>query len=205
GACWVRCASARVYATAPGRALAVSWISVFPMTGTTFFCLLGLWTWLAAPSTWRTAATLALVAIALLAGEHAVTFPIVLTLLLLLIGEPGTRARDLWPFYALGGLYLGAKLYYVRVVLPERAGAGQAAFGYGLSFSPLDVLGNLGRYFGYAVDVAFHVARAGSGAIAIGVLLVVAAALGTGLVLAGRWTARPLRVAVFGLDTFIVG
>jgi hypothetical protein len=206
GSRWLGLATALAYATAPGHALAVRWMAVFIMTGTAFFYLLGLWTWLAARPAWRTAATLGLFAIALLAGEHAITFPIVLTLLLYLVGEPGTRPRDLWPFYALGAFYLGTKLYYARFVLPARAG--EAAFfwhGYGLSFSPRDVLGNLGRYVGYAVDVAFHVARTGSGAIPIGVLLVVAAALGTGLVLAGRWTARPLRVAVFGLDTFIVG
>jgi hypothetical protein len=201
-------ATALAYATAPGHALAVRWVAVFYMTGTVFFYFLGLWTWLAARPPWRTVSTFALFAIALLAGEPAITFPIVLTLLRYLIGEPPTRTRDLWPFYALAALYLGAKLYYARFVFPARAGAGQAAVfwhGYGLSFSPLDVLGHLGRYFGYAVDVAFHVASTGSGAIPIGVLLVVAAALGTGLVLAGRWTARPLRVAVFGLDTFIVG
>jgi hypothetical protein len=202
-------ATALAYATAPGHALAVRWVALFTMTGTAFFYLLGLWIWLVARPAWRIAVTLGVFAIALLAGEHAITFPIVLTLLLYLLGEPGTRTRDLWPFYALGALYLGAKLYYARFVFPARTGAaGQAAVfwhAYGLSFSPLDVLGNLGRYFGYAVDVAFHVARTGSGAIAIGVLLVVAAALGTGLVLTGRWIARPLRVAVFGLDTFIVG
>src|SRR5262249_11015091 len=88
---WLAFAAALVYATAPGHALAAYWIALFTVTGTAFFYYLGLWVWLRTGDRWRVPLTLTLFIAALLSSEHAVSFPLVLTLSALLLERPRWR------------------------------------------------------------------------------------------------------------------
>lgn len=205
-------ASALVYATAPGHAIAACWNALFTMTGTAFFYLLALWVWLRLDSRWRVPVTLLLFCVALLAGEHAASFPVVLTLTAVLL-EPRCDwrrcLREQGGFYLIATVYVAVKLYYLHYVFPRVfSNPGIQAYvlaGYGMRLEPLSILRHIGHYCGFAVDLVYHALEPDGRALAAGVLIAVSAAIATGCVLTGRWTARPLRVAAFGLDLFIVG
>jgi hypothetical protein len=204
-------ASALVYASAPGHAIAACWIALFTMTGTAFFYLLALWVWLRLDSRWRVPLTFVLFVVALLASEHAVSLPLVLTLAAILL-QPGRGwrrcVREQAAFYAIACGYVGLKLYFFHYLLsdtfPRPAVQAYVLSGYGVSLEPLSILRHLGHYVGFAIDLAYAAVESDTWALAAGVLIVALAVVATGCVAAGRWTARSLRVAAFGLDLFIV-
>jgi hypothetical protein len=150
-------ATALVYASAPGHALAVRWFSFFTITGTVLAYFAGLWIWLCARPRYRGPATLAAFVVALLCSEHAVSFPAGVTAVAVLAqGRRDWRrlAREVAPLWLVAGVYVAAKLLFLFVLEPRwdpsRAAATSAA-GYGLTFDPLATLENLGRYVNAAV------------------------------------------------------
>jgi hypothetical protein len=198
-------AAAFVYATAPGHAIAVCWNALFTMTGTAFFYFLALSEWLYMRSRWRVPVTLLLFVIALLAGEHAMSFPIVLTLAALLL-EPHYNWRRMVHeqagFYLIALAYLSAKLYYMRYIMPISLPFGPGA--YAISLDPRSILRHIGLYLRYGIDVLYAVDTE-QGPLLLAGLVTATFAVGASLcVVSGRWTARSLRVATFGLDFFIV-
>ena len=196
--------TALVYATAPGHAIAVCWIALFTMAGTTSFYLLGLWVWIRLDSRWRVPLCLILFVVALLASEHAVSLPLVLTLAGVLLEHPDWHrmSKELIGFYAIAAAYVGAKLYYLYAGLDPLMRA-YLQSGYGITLDPRLVFGHLGRYVGFTLDVAYgSVTDAWAGVLGVGVVAL--AALSTGCVVAGRWTGRRVRVATFGIDVFVV-
>jgi len=204
-------ATALVYATAPGHAIAVCWMALFTVTGTAFFYFLALWVWMRLDSAWRVPITLTLFVVALLASEHAVSLPLVLTTAAIVLEpSPDWRriAREQAIFYVIGASYVGAKLYYLRHWLPldfpNPAGRAYVQAGYGISLNPLSVLRQLGQYVGFSIDCAYGLLGSEAWVLTVGCLLAGLSALSTGCVVAGRWTTRPLRVATFGLDMFVL-
>jgi len=204
-------ATALVYATAPGHAIAACWMALFTMTGTAFFYFLGLWVWLQIDSRWRVPLTLFLFCVSLLASEHAVSFPIVLTLAAVLLGprcDWRRVVREQVVFYLIAAAAVAAKVYALRYNLagafPDPAAQMYVSAGYAITLNPLALLRHLGRYFGFSVDLAYRVAEQDVGSLAVGAAVLAAAAIATVCVLTGRWTTRPLRIAAFGLDVFIV-
>jgi hypothetical protein len=203
-------ATALVYATAPGHALAACWNAAFSITGTAIVYFLALLVWLRG-NRWRGLVVLVLFAIGLLSSEHALSLPVVLMLSTVLLEprEQWRRAlRALIPLAVIGAVYLGMKLYYFYDLLPvtfpsatERAFVQQA---YGMSLRPDSVLRNLGRYIGFTSAVGYRVTRVETVALAAGMLLAAFALLATLCVVTQRWTSRALRVLVFGADLFIV-
>ena len=110
-------ATALVYATAPGHAIAACWIALFTVTGTAFLYFSGLLIWVGLDSRWRVPLTLLFFVLAMLASEHAVSFPLALTLVSVLVLRPvrwQQLLREQWAFYLIAGSYVAAKLYYVR-------------------------------------------------------------------------------------------
>lgn len=202
--------TALVYASAPGHAIAACWNALFTETGTAFFYFLGLYLWLRLNSRWRVPVTLVVFSVALLAGEHAVSFPMALTLAAILLHSQcdwRRVVREQAVFYLVGGSYAAAKLFYLHFLLdkafPSPVAAAYRA-GYGMSFQPQLVLQHLGRYFGFTVNLLYTVAAQNSWALVFGLLVIALAAVSTACVLSGRWATLPLRVAAFGLDLFIV-
>ena len=203
-------ATALVYASAPGHALAVRWIAFFTITGTTLVYFLGLWVWLRAPERRRVLATLAIFVVGLLCSEHAVSFPAALTAIAVL-GEGRRDGRrlvsELAPFWLVGALYVGAKLLYVEVLAPRWHPLQASLFrsAYALSFQPLSVLETLGRYVVAALAPLYTPAPPVTwcrvaGALTVAVSLVaVVASWRTG-------SSRPwLNVTACGLLVFLVG
>jgi hypothetical protein len=205
-------ASALVYATAPGHAIAACCVSVFTVTGAAFFYFLAVWVWLQYDSRWRTPTTLVLFILALLANELAVTLPLVLTLEAVLLKSPPfdwrRAVREQAVFYLIAGAYTAAKLYHVDYLLAPTAPAdlGKAFIwaNYRFGFDPRSVVGVLGHYIGFGLDLAYGLARSDTWALALGMLLVGLAVVSTLCVTNGWWVAHPLRVTAFGLDLFIV-
>ena len=205
-------ASALAYATAPGHAIAACWLALFTITGTAFFYFLALWVWMRLDSRWRVTLTFILFGIALLASEHAVSFPLVLALAAVLLQPHGRNWRRIVleqaPFHIIAGAYVAAKLYYVRYGLdrafPQSGAVEYLQAGYRMSLDPLLMLDHLGTYVGFSVNVIYGLVKWHSLTLLAGALVVVAAVIATVAVLTGRWTARPLRVATFGLDMFVV-
>lgn len=205
-------AVALVYVTAPGHAIAACWIALFTMTGTTFFYFLAVWVWVRLDSRWRIPLTLLLFAAALLASEHAVSLPLTLTAASLLLAPQrdwGRTGRELAGFYLMGGGYVVAKLYYMRYGLADAfsdpAARAYAEAGYHVSLEPLSILQHLGRYCAFTVDLLYGRVESDPSALVVGVLVALLAVGATVCVGSGRWSARPLRVAAFGLDVFIIG
>jgi hypothetical protein len=205
-------AVALVYVTAPGHAIAACWIALFTMTGTTFFYFLAVWVWVRLDSRWRIPLTLLLFAAALLASEHAVSLPLTLTAASLLLAPQrdwGRTGRELAGFYLMGGGYVVAKLYYIRYGLADAfsdpAARAYAEAGYHVSLEPLSILQHLGRYCAFTVDLLYGRVESDPSALVVGVLVALLAVGATVCVGSGRWSARPLRVAAFGLDVFIIG
>ena len=154
-------AAALIYTCAPGHALALRWIAFFTITGTTLAYFLALWTWLAAPERWRAISTTALVVVALLCSEHAISLPIALTAVALL-GQgrrDGRRlARELAPVWAVGAVYVTAKLVFLYA--PWGGGPSIAAVvfrnGYALDFDPWTATATLGHYVGAALTPLYR-------------------------------------------------
>jgi hypothetical protein len=197
--------AAFVYATAPGHAIAVCWNALFTMTGTAFFFFVALVAWLYLEGRWRVPVTLLLFVIALLAGEHAMSFPIVLTLAALLL-EPHYNwrrmVREQAGFYLIALAYLGAKLYYMRYIMPISLPFGPGA--YAISLDPRSIVNHIGLYLRYGIDVLYAVDTE-QGPLLLAGVVTTGIALGASLcVVSRKWTARSLRVATFGLDFFIV-
>jgi hypothetical protein len=203
-------AAALVYASAPGHALAVRWSAFFTITGTTLVYFVGLWAWLRAAERWRVPATLAIFVIGLMCSEHAVSFPAALTAIAVL-GQgrrDGRRlARELAPFWLVGSLYVGAKLFFLRVLAPRLNPLQARLFrvAYALSFDPLPALDRLGRYVAAVAPPLYapeHSATwyRGAGALTVGL----AAALVTASWLAGSRRPR-LGVTACGVVLFLVG
>jgi hypothetical protein len=204
-------ASALIYATAPGHAIAACWNALFTITGAALFCFLALWAWLRLDSRWRVPVTLALYVMGLLASEHAVSLPVALTLAALLLspqGEWGRMARQQAAFYLIAAAYVVGKFYYVHYRLadafPTPEAQAYVRAGYRVSLAPYSILGHLGRYAGFSIDFLYSAINSDPRALALGILLAAGAVIATACVLLGRWTARPLRVATFGIDLFIV-
>ena len=199
-------AAAFIYATAPGHALAVYWIAVFNMTGTAFFYLLALWLWLAPNGSRRVGSVFVVFIITLLAGEHAVTLPIVLTLTdLLLAPQRNWRrlCREQAPFYVVAGAYATAKIYYARYMLPIPVAAAVSTF-YRTTHDPSVILQSLGRYLGFGLDVAYALHDADVWPLVVGAALLLAAVASTIVVLSVKAAPRPVRVIALGLDVFLV-
>ena len=205
-------ATAVVYATAPGHAIAVYWNALFTITGTAVFYFLALWAWLRLDSRWRVLVVVLLFTVDLMASEHAVSLPLALTLATVVLPERCDWRRslvELTPFYVIGGGYVGAKLYYLHYLLPaampDPVTRAIWLAGYQVTCNPLTILEHLGRYVGFAVDVIYRVPMTPLWAMVLGCLVGVVAVVSTLCVLTGKWTARALRVATFGVDLFIVG
>ncbi|HJQ83778.1 MAG TPA: hypothetical protein VKA21_06875 [Candidatus Binatia bacterium] len=203
-------ATALLYATAPGHAIAACWIALCTMTATAFFYLLGLVCWLGrGTARWRWWATLACFVLAVLSSEHGVTFPVALTAAAVLL-EPGRTwravAREQAPFYALALAYGTAKLVYVFFIFPHALTPDERTFirwAYGTTFAPAAVLLNLGRYLGHALDLAHGLATAPGPALAAAGVVLVAAA-GTTLLALRPGVPATIRIVAFGLDLFVI-
>ena len=198
-------AAAFVYATAPGHALAACWIALFTMTGTAFFFFLALCTWLRFDGRWRVPVTLLLFAVALLASEHALSFPIVLTLASLLLTPRNNwrhMAREQAGFYLIALVYVGAKLYYLRYIMPHTSPF--AGIAYGISLNPRSLLSHIGLYLRYGLDALYSVESEAAPALLGGIVATLVAVIATLYAVFGRLTSSSLRVATFGLDVFIV-
>jgi hypothetical protein len=198
-------ATAFVYATAPGHAIAVCWIALFTMTGTAFFYFLGLWAWLQLAGRWRVPMTLLIYVVALLASEHAVTFPAALTLITLLFSpryEWRRIVREQAAFYVIALAYVATKLIYMHYILPRTMPFALA--GYGMSLEPLSILSHIGRYLSYGIDALYTPHLEDAPGLWAGVAVVGIAAIATVGVVGGWWTARPSRVIAFGLDLYVV-
>ncbi|MBI1816989.1 MAG: hypothetical protein HYR72_18575 [Deltaproteobacteria bacterium] len=208
--------TALVYATAPGHAIAVFWMALFTMTGTAFLYLLSLTSWLCLGPRFRALVCLPLFVMALLAGEHAVTLPVSLTLTIVLLEGRWPGRRDwlaLAPFYGVAAAYVGVKVYYFAYVFPvsfpdpfQQAAARQA---YALSADPVKLLEHLGRYAAFALNVGFPFvdpARPESVARALVLGTVVALAAVAAIVVAwpGRDVSYRVRAMAFGLVFFPV-
>lgn len=209
-------ATALVYVVAPGHAIAVFWMALFTMTGTAFLYLLALTSWLCLAPRFRAPVCLPLFVIALLAGEHAVTLPVSLTLTIVLLDGRWPGRRDwlaLAPFYGVAAAYLGAKVYYFAYVFPvsfpdplQQAVARQA---YALSADPVKLIEHLGRYAAFALNVGFpfvdpaqpeSVVRA----LVLGTAVVLAAIAALVVAWPGRDVSYKVRAIAYGLVFFPV-
>ena len=198
-------AAAFVYATAPGHAIAACWMALFTMTGTAFFFFLALWGWLALQGRWRVPVTLLLFVIALLASEHALSFPIVLTLASLLLAprcDWRRMAREQASFYLIAVLYVGAKLVYMRYIMPYTSPFPGTR--YSLSLDPRLLLAHIGLYLRYGIDALYAMQAEEFPTLFAGIAATLIATVATLCAVFGRLTSRPLRIATFGLDLFIV-
>jgi hypothetical protein len=154
--------AALLYAAAPGHAIAVYWMALFTMTGTAFLYLLGLWLWLRPNGRGRVPLCLICFIGGLLAGEHAITFPLVLTAATVFLEGRWPNRSD-WgrqaPFYAVAVCYLAAKGYYFRYLLPSAFPdpVTQAIVwgSYGLDFDPWRITRELGGYLAHASSPLF--------------------------------------------------
>lgn len=204
-------ATALVYAAAPGHALAAYWIALFTLTGTAFFYYLGLWAWFGIDGRWRIPVTLALFVVALLASEHAVSFPFALTLAALLLAPRADwrrLVREQAAFYVVLVTYLAGKVYAVgylaAAVPPPDASQAYVWANYHMTFAPRSVLVMVGRYLAFGLGPLYDPERAETQALALGAGVVGLTVVSVACVLRRLWTARPLRVAAYGLALFLV-
>ncbi len=202
-------ATSLVYATAPGHAIATFWIALFTMTGTAFFYFLSLCTWLS-NGRHRVALTYLLFGVALLASEHAISLPIVLTLASTMLPDHvdwRRIVREQAGLYLIAGSYAASKLYYMYVVMPRTLSPGAYAYAdliYGLKLDPLSALRNLGKYFSYTTSITYGPALGARSMVVIGVLVTTVAAASTLIVLRQRPAPAWLRNAAFGMSCFMV-
>lgn len=203
-------ACALFYAAAPGHTVTARWLAYFTMTGAALVVFVGLWLWLRVAPRRRGAVALATTALGLLASEHAVVLPPLLTLLAVLV-EPRAQLRASLRALRLPWLLVVAatagKLWWGHVVLPAQQPMVASLFWehYGLDFDPATTLESLGRYARVAATALWPWSPEAPALRTLGaVVLGLAAALG-GFVLARPASGRPVRVAAFGLGTFVVG
>jgi hypothetical protein len=212
---WRALAAAILYAVAPGHAIAVFWMALFTMTGTAFWYLAGLYAWLRLRGLWRVAVTGGLFLAALGSAEHAVSFPLALTLTLLILDGRWPSRRDvaeLAPFFVLAGGYVAAKVYYFAVVFPHAfpGPAQQIAvqYGYAMTANPVALLEHTGRYAAFALNLLFPLVApaGGESPLAFWLGLFVALAFVGAIVAArpGRAASPPVRAAAFGLGLFFI-
>jgi len=201
----------RSYACAPGHALAVRWFSFFTITGTVLAYFAGLWIWLSARPRARTPATLAAFVVGLLCSEHAASFPGGVTAVAVLAqGRRDWRClvREIGPLWAVGTMYVAAKLLFLLVLEPRwdaaRASSNRAA-GYALAFDPVVALGALGRYVSAAVAPLYPLGHSPGWYRAAGGCTVVL----TIATVAATWLAKPPRpwvgVTACGLVLLVLG
>jgi len=200
---------ALIYATAPGHAISACDNALFTETGTAFWYLLALWAWLALAGLWRVSVTVSCFVLALLASEHGITLPVVITLATLLLEPDGgwrRIARQQWPLYLIAAAYAGVKLYYLHYILPKTLTIASVAYAlaYQLKLEPQFILRHLGQYVGFAFDVAYSPLQSDTYSLAVGAAFLLLAVVATACVLTQRWTAPPLRMAAFGLGLFII-
>jgi hypothetical protein len=202
-------ATALIYASAPGHALAVRWIAFFTISGTALVYFLALWTWLAAPERWRVPATTALFVTALLCSEHAASFPIALGALAVLgQGRRDARrlVRELVPVWTVGAAYLGAKLLFLYVLWPRWNPLWATLFhnGYALDFDPATAVATLGRYVGATLAPVYRPAPPAAWCRTAGAVCLV---LTLGLIAAAAWDVRRrwLGITACGCALFLVG
>ncbi len=200
-------ATALVYCSAPGHALAVRWIAFATIWGTVLVYFLALWTWVACER-WRVPATLVLFGVALLCSEHAVTLPAALTVVAVLgQGRRDWRrlARELAPFWLVSFLYVTAKVFFVYVIHPAQDPVGSAMFrkGYALSFDGGVFLQTLGQYVTATLAPIYAPERSATWYVAAsGVVLGLAV---TAVVAALRGARRWVGVTACGFVLFVVG
>ena len=202
-------AAALVYASAPGHALAVRWLSFATIPGTALVYFAGLALWLRMQPPWRAPAALAMFVVALNCSEHGVGFPIALTVVAVLLERrrDGWRlARELAPLYLVMVAYVGARVAYLYLVLPRLAPLKAQFFraSYGMSFAPAAFLATLGQYVTGALPVLLPLELATPGYRIVG-----AATLGLAVVVSlaalRRGAGTRTRATALGLDLFLVG
>jgi len=119
------------------------------------------------------------------------------------------NARELAPFYGIGGLYIAAKAYYLRhglaTTFPDPRARAYVEAGYRVNLEPRTILDHIGRYCTFTVDLLYNRLQSDAAAVVLGACVLLAAAGMTAAVLTGRWDGRMVRVAAFGLDLFIIG
>lgn len=188
-------ATAVVYASAPGHALAVRWFAFFTITGTALAYFAALWIWLRTGPRWRMPATLAAFAVSLLCSEHAVSFPAVVSAVAVLgQGRRDWRrlAREIAPLWIVGGGYVAAKLLFLFVLFPrwDPMGASYSrAVGYGVSFAPFTTLETLGRYVTAAVAPLYAAGRSPAWYVSVGIVTLTL----TSVTVAASWLTKPTR------------
>ena len=204
-------ATALVYAAAPGHALAAYWLAVYTLTGAAFFYYLGLLAWLSLDGRLRLPVTFVLFATALLESEHAVTFPLGLTVATFVLDEhPDWRRalRQLAPFYAVLALYLAGKTYAIgyltRTAPPNDASGAWIWTNYHMVFAPGSVLTMVGRYVAFGLGPLYAPDRLAPLALVLGAVTVAVGVLVVAIVLHGDWRGRTARVTAFGFAFFLV-
>jgi hypothetical protein len=202
-------ATAFAYAAAPGHAMATFWNATFTMTGTACFYFVGLLIWIRGAGRWRTPLTVTCFVTALLASEHAVSFPLALTITAWLgYRQPWRRiVREQAIYYAISALYVTVKLVYLSLLLTgviKSTAMVAINFGYHMQLDPVLFLENLGSYVGMSFSVLYVLAVEKSWNLLIGMLFTAVAVAATILVARDRWTTLPVRTATIGLDLFIV-
>ncbi|MCW5890065.1 MAG: hypothetical protein KIT14_05880 [bacterium] len=203
-------ACALFYTAAPGHTVAARWLAYFTMTGAALVVLLGVWLWLRVPPHRRGLAALATTGLGLLASEHAVVLPALLTLLALLV-EPRDRCaaslRALRLPWLLVAAVTAAKLWWGHVVLPARHPVGASVFWqhYGLDFDPATTLESLGRYARVAATALWPWASEAPALRALGAIVLALATVLGALVLVRPASGRALRLLAFGVAAFVVG
>jgi hypothetical protein len=204
-------ATALIYATAPGHALATCWNALFTMTGAAFFYFAALLAWVGWDRRGRLPATIVLFVLALLCSEHGVSLPLALTLAsVLLLGHSGWRLlRELAPFYLLATGYAATKLYYVAFRLsdafPDPMQRAVVQKGYAISLAPLPVLNHLGHYLSFALDALYALPIGEVAATVLGAAFLLSTIGVTVAAALRRWRGRLARIVAFGMGLFIVG
>jgi hypothetical protein len=143
-------AAAVLYAAAPGHVGSVYWVASFTMTGTAMIVLAMAYVWLSSSGVARVIAITLLQCLGLLASEHAIVAPVLLTALARYSPNEGQKLswRSLAPAYLLAAAYASLKLFYLVAVRPISPGEAYAPHS-----NPGSWLLNLGRYAAASVNV----------------------------------------------------
>jgi len=193
-------ATSFTYALAPGHSIAVYWMALFTMTGTAFFYFAAFLAWIRPGRGRRVGLSFFLFLVALLASEHAVTLPVLLSITTLVLEPPSRWKEDLRlqsPFYVVMLLYVGAKLYYLYSTGPVLAA-------YSMQLAPTIILRQLGRYLGFAFNFFYRPDRGDNAAFLLGVAVVVAAATSAFTTVWWQCGNRALRVGALGFNLFVL-
>lgn len=202
-------ATAVLYLTAPGHAIATCWNALFTMTGAAFFYFLGLWAWVGIDGRSRGPLALLCFVAALLSSEHGISFPLAVSAATVLLYPRTSWRHGLWAqvtMYALAAAYVLAKLYYVRVVLPvsetDPMARAIALQGYSPQFDPATMVTQLATYLGFATGVLYPIAEKAWVKWILGSAFIGTWMITTIAVLSGRLSSRPVRLVSFGLTLF---